>query len=122
MEPSSPPPCANCAAPAKEICARCKAAPYCGAPCQKAHWRAHKPLCVTPEAGGTPLPPPPPPPTPSAPASKPPPVVNPHCSHCAKALRPGKGVCNSCKSVAFCGAECQRAAWQVHKPLCLARA
>ena len=53
------PPCANCAAPAKHKCARCKTAPYCGAPCQKAHWRAHKPECVAPPeaVGAPPLPP-----------------------------------------------------------------
>ena len=63
--------------------------------------------------GGYAPPPPPPPPAP-APASKLPPVVDPRCGHCAKALRPGEGVCNSCKAVAFCGRKCQRAAWQAH--------
>ena len=32
------------------ICSRCNAAVYCGAPCQKAHWRAHKPGCAAPAA------------------------------------------------------------------------
>ena len=121
MDPA-PPPCANCAAPAKHNCARCKAAPYCGAPCQRAHWRAHKPLCVAPSeaAGGAP---PSLPPVPAVPTSFIPPVVDPHCGHCAKALPPdNKGLCNACKSVAFCDAACQRAAWQAHKPACLARA
>ena len=27
-------------------CSRCRAAFYCGEPCQKAHWRAHKPGCA----------------------------------------------------------------------------
>ena len=27
-------------------CSRCRSALYCGAPCQKAHWREHKPGCA----------------------------------------------------------------------------
>jgi TPR repeat protein len=41
--------CANCQKrPVKlQKCSRCKAAMYCGAPCQKAHWKAgHKMDCV----------------------------------------------------------------------------
>ena len=26
-------------------CSRCKSARYCGAECQRAHWKAHKPDC-----------------------------------------------------------------------------
>ena len=35
----------ECAAEGKFACSRCHAALYCGAPCQRAHWHAHKPGC-----------------------------------------------------------------------------
>ena len=40
----------GCAAPSTSACARCRTAEYCGAPCQRAHWRAHKPRCKELEA------------------------------------------------------------------------
>jgi tetratricopeptide (TPR) repeat protein len=36
----------ECAAESKFACSRCHAAFYCGEPCQKAHWPAHKPGCA----------------------------------------------------------------------------
>ena len=109
MEPATYPPCAHCAEPAKLNCARCKTTAYCSVPCQKAHWRAHKPACNAPER-----------PEASPPLMLPPAPVDPHCSHCGKDLRPGEGVCAACWAVAFCGLECQAAAWLAHKPACLA--
>ena len=41
-----------------------------------------------------------------------------HCGHCGRSSQ--KGVCSRCKIVGYCGAECQRAAWKAHKPLCTA--
>jgi len=41
-----------------------------------------------------------------------------HCGHCGRSAQ--KGVCSRCKIVGYCGAECQRAAWKAHKPLCTA--
>ena len=44
--------CANpgCTKPSKYgarmTCTRCRAAQYCDAQCQRAHWRAHKPVCA----------------------------------------------------------------------------
>ena len=40
--------CSNpaCTAAATFTCSRCHAAHYCGAPCQRAHWRAHRPGCT----------------------------------------------------------------------------
>ncbi|KAJ7695939.1 hypothetical protein B0H17DRAFT_1131132 [Mycena rosella] len=37
-------------------CARCKMTFYCGAACQKAHWRTHKPVCGSVEQTERPLP------------------------------------------------------------------
>ena len=37
--------CFVCFAPAHLKCSRCRAAWYCGAPCQKADWPKHKGLC-----------------------------------------------------------------------------
>jgi hypothetical protein len=33
-------------------CARCMVARYCGAECQRAHWKAHKKTCVAAAEGG----------------------------------------------------------------------
>ena len=48
--------CGNpaCAEEASTVCSRCQAVFYCGPPCQKAHWRAHKPGCAAPAATPTP--------------------------------------------------------------------
>tara|TARA_R110002003_G_scaffold110_5_gene9295 strand:+ start:7427 stop:7861 length:435 start_codon:yes stop_codon:yes gene_type:complete len=40
-------PCALCNKPAALTCSRCRAATYCSAVCQKAHWREHKQTCNT---------------------------------------------------------------------------
>ena len=44
--------CAHCAAggAASDLlrCARCRAVAYCSRKCQRAHWKAHKPLCAEP--------------------------------------------------------------------------
>ena len=41
-------PCASCGKPTDgtQRCGACRAAFYCGAACQRLHWRAHKPLCA----------------------------------------------------------------------------
>ena len=47
------PACANCGKTRRwdkvdkplSKCARCKSVAYCGAACQKAHWKAHKAAC-----------------------------------------------------------------------------
>jgi TPR repeat protein len=49
MEKANGSQCANCRKVAVELqhCSRCKAAMYCGTPCQKLHWKAgHKMDCV----------------------------------------------------------------------------
>ena len=44
LPPAMPQRCSNpaCTAAATFTCSRCHAAGYCGAPCQRAHWRAHR--------------------------------------------------------------------------------
>ena len=39
--------CAGCGerAAGLKLCARCRGVQYCGAECQRAHWRAHKKTC-----------------------------------------------------------------------------
>jgi hypothetical protein len=50
--PAPPPPCSFCgAAAAPSACSACKSAFYCAAPCQRAHWRAHKASCRANAAG-----------------------------------------------------------------------
>lgn len=40
--------CGNCGTRGVKLlrCSRCKKMPYCGAQCQKTHWKSHKPQCV----------------------------------------------------------------------------
>ncbi|KAJ1467973.1 hypothetical protein T484DRAFT_2304801 [Baffinella frigidus] len=39
------------------------------------------------------------------------------CSHCGK-IAPALQRCSRCKQASYCGAECQKAAWQLHKKTC----
>jgi hypothetical protein len=50
-ETFTPPCCANCQKTGIKLraCSKCHAAQYCSTACQRAHWRAHKPSCITPE-------------------------------------------------------------------------
>lgn len=41
--------CAYCGKEAFLVCNRCESAKYCNVDCQKADWRRHKELCVTPD-------------------------------------------------------------------------
>lgn len=41
-----------------------------------------------------------------------------HCSHCHKAATATLLRCSRCKSVSYCGQECQRFAWPAHKKEC----
>jgi hypothetical protein len=45
--------CAACGQPDVQMlkCSRCKAAFYCGAACQKRHWREHKAACAAASGG-----------------------------------------------------------------------
>jgi ankyrin repeat protein len=48
--PREPPSCASCQKSGIKLraCSKCHAAQYCSTACQRAHWRAHKPACITP--------------------------------------------------------------------------
>ena len=50
-EPFAPPCCAACQKTNCKLsaCSKCHAVRYCSTACQRAHWRAHKPACVTPK-------------------------------------------------------------------------
>jgi len=51
QETFTPPCCASCQKSGIKLraCSKCHAAQYFGTACQTAHWRAHKPSCITPE-------------------------------------------------------------------------
>jgi ankyrin repeat protein len=51
QEPFTPPCCASCQKSGIKLsaCSRCHAVQYCSTACQRAHWRAHKPACISPE-------------------------------------------------------------------------
>ena len=51
QEPFTPPCCANCQKSGMKLsaCSKCHATQYCCTACQRAHWRAHKPACISPE-------------------------------------------------------------------------
>ena len=133
----------GCAAPSTSACGRCRTAEYCGAPCQRAHWRAHKPRCKELEAaaeaaeaaaagvaaaaaavlgaGG------------QAPAAPRTPgvytglecrVQDYHCAleDCGAALEEGgaNAACSGCRAVVYCDVEHQCAHWAAHKEACFA--
>jgi hypothetical protein len=47
----TPPCCANCLKSGIKLraCSKCHSAQYCSTACQRAHWRAHKSVCMTPK-------------------------------------------------------------------------
>jgi MYND finger/Ankyrin repeats (3 copies)/Ankyrin repeats (many copies) len=51
QETFTPPCCASCQKSGIKLsaCSKCHAAHYCSTACQRAHWRAHKPACITPK-------------------------------------------------------------------------
>jgi len=51
QEPLESPCCANCQKSGIKLsaCSKCHAAQYCSTACQRAHWRAHKPACISTE-------------------------------------------------------------------------
>jgi ankyrin repeat protein len=49
LEPFTQPCCANCQKSGCKLsaCSKCHAVRYCSTACQRAHWRAHKPACIS---------------------------------------------------------------------------
>jgi hypothetical protein len=43
------------------------------------------------------------------------------CSHCGKHGGAALLRCSACKQTRYCGAECQKAAWKLHKKTCAFR-
>jgi hypothetical protein len=137
----------GCAALSTSACARCRTAEYCGAPCQRSHWRAHKPRCkeleaaadvaeaaaeaaaaaaaATPAAGvggaGSDKPPGAPR-TPGVYSGLECRVQDYHCAlvGCGAALEVGGAntVCNGCRCVVYCDVECQTVHWAAHMEGC----
>lgn len=131
--------CAQCGSrlQAPLFCAICKEAAYCGADCQRAHWRApggHKLSCSTRKnaSGGGP--------EPRATAivddasdsaaatshltsaeSGTAKAASPaaHCETCGLAIFAAPLRCSICRGPAYCDVECQRSDWVAgHKLLC----
>jgi len=104
-------------------CTRCMQIAYCGADCQKAGWRFHKVMCAPPLplnqvtgliehaslVGAA---------TNSATAAST--ARSATCANCGKEGAPGvkPKQCGRCRRTSYCGAECQRAAWRLHKVVC----
>ena len=132
----------GCAALSTSACARCRTAEYCGAPCQRAHWPAHKPRCKELEAAadaaeaaaeaaaataaggggagedklsGAPR-------TPGVYTGLECRVQDFHCARgsCGAMLEASgaNAVCNGCRSVVYCDVECQAAHWAAHMEGC----
>ena len=129
----------ECTATSNFACSRCHAVFYCGTPCQKAHWRAHRLGCAA-----------------AAPAPTPAPaaaqgggagagaVTGSRGGGGAATLSAGNGgeragaaaqrcsapgcaaegtfACLACRAAFYCGAPCQRAHWRAHKDDCAAMA
>ena len=134
--------CPNPAPAAK--CGRCLTAVYCGAPCQRAHWPAHKPRCKELEAAaaaaaasraGAAAPPaasadgcvgelsPGAPRTPGVYSGLQRRVEDYRCAlgACRAALdraAPTIALCNGCRTVAYCNEACQLAHWAAHREDC----
>ena len=133
----------GCTAPSTSACGRCRTAEYCGAPCQRAHWPAHKPRCkelraaadaaeaAAEAAGATPAAgdggagedtAPAPPRTPGVYSGLECRVQDYHCAlvGCGAALEEvsANAVCSGCRSVVYCNVECQTAHWEAHMEAC----
>jgi hypothetical protein len=120
----------GCAAESKFACSRCHAAFYCGAPCQRAHWRAHKPGCAAaapaPTAaaqgggagagagsggGGS---------ADECGAGRGGEKARTFAQRCCApgCTAEGNFACLVCRAVFYCGEPCQRAHWRAHRPSC----
>ena len=121
--------CAQCGQHGVSLkCSRCLQVSYCGAECQKVAWKGHKKSCASlndllKKVQATPA------------------LLEGHtekevlamaatmakakevttakacCSHCGKQGEDLKR-CLRCKLASYCGAECQRAGWKMHKKSC----
>lgn len=125
--------CVQCGASSNNFhCSRCKKVFYCGKKCQRDHWEVHKLACVSTTTTKVK----------SEPKPEPKEVVKAEAEakaktanvkvktekapkpaqqeeRCASCGSPASGnKCGSCKSVSYCGRDCQRAHWPTHKAEC----
>jgi tetratricopeptide (TPR) repeat protein len=90
--------CGACGKVAKKlsVCGGCEKIQYCGAACQKKHWPVHKRACWKKYA-----------------------TVDGElkCGACSKTGK-SLSVCGGCEKERYCGLECQKRHWPIHKKAC----
>jgi hypothetical protein len=85
-------------------CSKCQAVAYCSVACQRNHWKAHKPECISPgklqkliQNVAT-------------------------CQNCLQNVTSKNPMtCSRCKNATYCCRDCQVANWKIHKPECQQR-
>ena len=93
-------------------CTRCYSVSYCGKQCQQMHWPTHKHTCSAASAADVT--------TRSTAVQQEAPRGSEKCCVCGKSDVSVKK-CGRCKSVAYCGTDCQRKDWSQHKTVCRMR-
>lgn len=91
-------------------CQRCQDVYYCGRACQKADWKLHKSSCSKATKSQ--------PETSESTANRD--ALEDHSHSCVKCNRSNVPMsrCTRCKNVFYCGRDCQKADWKVHKLNC----
>jgi hypothetical protein len=97
--------CSSCQKEDIELkrCSHCQAVAYCSVTCQRQHWKAHKPECVSPEKLRKLL------------------QHMATCQNCLNNISKNPMTCSRCKSVTYCCRDCQITHWKIHKPECQKR-
>ena len=103
--------CANCQADnSRHSCSACLVTKYCSKDCQKAHWKTHKPQCKVLQQEREA----------EAEAATMTTQKREKRKECCVNCQAENAVehCSSCMITKYCSAECQKAHWKIHKPLC----
>jgi hypothetical protein len=85
-------------------CSECHAAAYCSVACQRNHWKAHKPECISP-------------------GKRQKQIQNvATCQNCLQnIISKNPMTCSRCKNATYCCRDCQVNHWKIHKPECQQR-